>query len=86
MFHHDLIVSLLKILQHVDPLLIITLQTSVARQQIHNTHQRTNWEAVSSTRSMRQLRDATIELLGDVFLCSPYRGVIGKTIVKFSQL
>jgi hypothetical protein len=62
-----LIASLFKILQHADPLLIMTLQTtSVARQQIPNTHQYTNWEAIFSTRSMRLLRGATIELLGEV--------------------
>jgi hypothetical protein len=39
----------------------------VARQQIPNTHQYTNWEVMFSTRSVRQLRDATIELLEAVF-------------------
>jgi hypothetical protein len=39
------------------------LTTSVARQQIPETQQKTNWEAAFSTRSMRQLRDATIEEL-----------------------
>jgi hypothetical protein len=37
-------------------------------QQNPNTHQQTNWEAVFSTRSVRQLRDAkTEELLEAVF-------------------
>jgi hypothetical protein len=40
----------------------------VARQQIPNTHQLTNWEAVLYTRSVRQLRDITTkELLEAVF-------------------
>jgi hypothetical protein len=39
----------------------------VARQQIRNMHQWTNWEEMFSTRSVRQLRDATIELLEAVF-------------------
>jgi hypothetical protein len=47
----------------------------IARQHIPNTHQWTNWEAVFSTRSAWQLRDATIEeLLGEVILCDPCRG------------
>jgi hypothetical protein len=33
----------------------------VARQQIPKTHQRTKLEAVFSTRSVTELRDATIE-------------------------
>jgi hypothetical protein len=41
--------------------------TLVARQQIPNKHKRTNWEALSSTRSMWQLRDARVELLEAVF-------------------
>jgi hypothetical protein len=45
----------------------MTVKTTVARQQIHNTHRWTNYEAVFSTRSVRQLRDATIELLETVF-------------------
>jgi hypothetical protein len=41
----------------------------VARQQIPNTHQWNNWEAVFSTRSVRELGDATIEeVLEAVFL------------------
>jgi hypothetical protein len=39
----------------------------VARQQIPNTQQWTNWEAGFSTPSVRQLRDATIELSEAVF-------------------
>jgi hypothetical protein len=40
----------------------------VARQQIPNTHQWTNWEAVVSTRPLRQLREAIVEeLLGEEF-------------------
>jgi hypothetical protein len=39
----------------------------IARQQIPNTHQWTNGEEVFSTRSVRQLHDATIELLEAVF-------------------
>jgi hypothetical protein len=40
----------------------------VARQQIPNTHKWSNWEAVFSTQSVRQLCDATIEeLLEAVF-------------------
>jgi uncharacterized membrane protein len=39
----------------------------VAKQQIPNTHQWTNWEAVFSTMSVGQLRQATIELLVTVF-------------------
>jgi hypothetical protein len=35
----------------------------VAREQIPNMHQWTNWEAVFSTRSVRQLREATREEL-----------------------
>jgi hypothetical protein len=43
-------------------------ETPVARQQIRNTHLWTNWKAVFSTRSVRYLRDETIEaLLGEVF-------------------
>jgi hypothetical protein len=34
-------------------------KTHVARQQIPNTHQWTNWEEVFSTLSVRQLRDVT---------------------------
>jgi hypothetical protein len=50
----------------------MTLQTTpVARQQIPNTHQRTNWEAVFFALSVRQLRDATIELSEAVFSMSP---------------
>jgi hypothetical protein len=30
-------------------------------------HQWSKWEAVFSTRSVRQLREATVELLGEVF-------------------
>jgi hypothetical protein len=44
-----------------------SVNNSVARQQIRNTHQWSNWEAVFSTRSVVQLRDATIEQLGEVF-------------------
>jgi hypothetical protein len=33
----------------------------IARQQIPNIHQQTNWEVVFSTQSVQQLRDATIE-------------------------
>jgi hypothetical protein len=37
-------------------------------QQIPNTHQWTNWKSVFSTRSMRQLRDASSEkLMGALF-------------------
>jgi hypothetical protein len=32
-------------------------------QKFPNPHQWTNWEAVFSTRSVRQLRDGTTELL-----------------------
>jgi hypothetical protein len=39
----------------------------VAKQQIPNMHQWTTWEAVFFTRSVRQLRDATIEMLEAVF-------------------
>jgi hypothetical protein len=40
----------------------------VARQQIRNMHQWTNWKEVFSTWSMQQLHDATIkELLEAVF-------------------
>jgi hypothetical protein len=39
----------------------------VARQQFPNTYQWTNWEAVFSTQFVRQLSDATIELLESVF-------------------
>jgi uncharacterized membrane protein len=48
---------------------VMTVQTTlVARQKIPDKHQWTNWEAVFSTWSMRQLRVATIEeLLGEVF-------------------
>jgi hypothetical protein len=35
----------------------------VARQQISNTHQWTDLEGVFATRSMRQLRDATVEVV-----------------------
>jgi hypothetical protein len=49
-----------------------SVKTPVARQQIPITHQWTNWEAVFSTRSVRQLRDATTELLEAVF---PMRSV-----------
>jgi hypothetical protein len=46
----------------------MTLQTTpVSRQQIRNTHQWNNWEAVFSTLSVGQMRDATIELLEAVF-------------------
>jgi hypothetical protein len=50
---------------------------SVARQQIPNTYQWTNWEVVFSMRSVRQLRDATTgELLEACSLCGPLRGYI----------
>jgi hypothetical protein len=39
----------------------------IAKQQIPNTPQWTNWEDVSSTRSLWQLHDATVELLEVVF-------------------
>jgi hypothetical protein len=42
------------------------LYTGVARewpQQIHNTQQRSNCETVFSTRSMRYIRDAALEVL-----------------------
>jgi hypothetical protein len=39
----------------------------VARQQIHNTHQWINYEEMFCTQSVRQLRDATIELLKAAF-------------------
>jgi hypothetical protein len=45
------------------------LRTPVARQQISNTHQWTNCGTVFSMRTVRQLRDATIELLNGV-LCA----------------
>jgi hypothetical protein len=81
------IATLFNIFQHVDRLIIMTLQTEFfVRQQITNTYHKTDWEAVFSARFMRQLRDATIELLRDVLLCSPYRGVISKTSLEFSQL
>jgi hypothetical protein len=35
----------------------------VAGQHISNKHQSTNWEEVFSIRSVRQLRDTTMELL-----------------------
>jgi hypothetical protein len=45
----------------------MTQTKSIARQQIPNMHNWTNWE-VFSTRSVRYLRDATIEeTLGEVF-------------------
>jgi hypothetical protein len=41
---------------------------SIARQQILNTHQWTNWEVVFSMQSVQQVHDTTIEeLLGEVF-------------------
>jgi hypothetical protein len=50
----------------------MTLQTTpVVRQQIPNTHQRTNWEEVFSTQSVRQLRAETLELLEAVFSMRP---------------
>jgi 3-polyprenyl-4-hydroxybenzoate decarboxylase len=51
----------------------MTLQKmAVVRQQISNTHQWTNCEAVFSTRSVRQLRDTTMyELLEDTFSALP---------------
>jgi hypothetical protein len=39
----------------------------VARQQITNKYRLNNWEAVFSTRSVRRLRAAKIELLETVF-------------------
>jgi hypothetical protein len=49
--------------------------TPVSRQQIRNTQQWSNWE-VFSTRSVRQLRDATLqELLGKVFPMRPVKRV-----------
>jgi hypothetical protein len=39
----------------------------VTRQQVPNTHQWTNWEEVFCMRSVRQLHNATIELLEVVF-------------------
>jgi hypothetical protein len=46
-----------------------------------------NWEAVFSTRSLRQLRDATIEeLLERYFLCGPCRDVINRQSVELVQL
>jgi hypothetical protein len=41
--------------------------TSVATEQFPNTHQWANWEAVFITRSVQQLRNATIQLLEAVF-------------------
>jgi hypothetical protein len=42
--------------------------TPVAKQQIPNMHQWTNWEVVFSTRSVRELRNATVkELLEAAF-------------------
>jgi hypothetical protein len=35
-------------------------------QQTPNTHQWTNWDTVFSARSVRQLSDATIEVLGEL--------------------
>jgi hypothetical protein len=61
------------ILWHADPLLgkdreISSHTTPIARQQICNTKQCRNWEALFSTRYVRQLHDATSEeLLGEVF-------------------
>jgi hypothetical protein len=47
----------------------MTLQpTPVARQQIPNTHQWTNWEAVFSAWSVPQLHDATMEEMLDQFV------------------
>jgi hypothetical protein len=47
--------------------LVMTLYTtSVARQRIHNTHQKTNLKAMFSTRFVRQLSDATIEAMFSV--------------------
>jgi hypothetical protein len=44
---------------------------TVARQQIINTHQRNNWEAMFCTQYVRQLRDAKIDdLLEAVFSMS----------------
>jgi hypothetical protein len=42
----------------------------IARQQIPNMHQWTNWEAVFSARSVRQLRDTTIEELLEQCFCA----------------
>jgi hypothetical protein len=44
------------------------LQMPVARQQIHNMQQWSNWEAVFSMRSVQYLHDTAIEeLLEEVF-------------------
>jgi hypothetical protein len=53
-----------------------------ARQQIPNTGQWTNMEAMFSTRSVRQLRDAKEELLERCFLCGPRREVISSQSVE----
>jgi hypothetical protein len=60
---------------------------TVARHQIPNTHQLPNFEAVISTRSVRQLLDATMEeLLIFCFLCGPCRDVISRQSVELVQL
>jgi hypothetical protein len=52
----------------------MTLQTPVPRQQIPKRHQWTNWEEMFSAWSLRQLHDATIELLDGVFTCETVAG------------
>jgi hypothetical protein len=60
---------------------------SFFRQQILNTPQWTNWEALFSMIYVRYLRDATIELLLEaVYLCGPCRGVLSRTSLEFSYL
>jgi hypothetical protein len=45
-----------------------SVETPIARQQLPNTHQWTNWEALFSARPLRQLLDSKIEeLLEAVF-------------------
>jgi hypothetical protein len=55
----------------------------ISRRQIPNMHQWTNWDAIFSTRSVRQLRNAT-ELLEAVFSMRPVQRCYkqGKSRIK----
>jgi hypothetical protein len=62
--------------------------TPVARQQIPNTHQSTNWEEVLSTQPVWQLRGATIEELLEAMFSTRFasRCYNPEKSKRFSQL
>jgi hypothetical protein len=72
--------------QQRQPLLVnSSANTPIARQQIHNMQQWSNWEAVFSMQSMQYLHDATIEeLLEEVFSVWPVPSFYSNTGLEFS--